>query len=587
MRTRKGTNAQITPYGGTSINPWLQSKKEEGGTSKAEITTNADGETVRKMTIRVLDGTLSGLILPDTVKVTAQGLDDNDALVALADGTVDMPVTVSRYSKWIYRAGASTNNYADIWTFLMLDFELPVGATKWKVDLSQIPNRSCTPEPAVVAVTEVPDVTDKADKTGSEYALTTNCKYTYKFSATVSGLNGDLKLTASDLQEKTISATGEDTAVEFTINGLSNSTVERDLTAEEITEYNEQSNFDTTLFTASKERKRYFSLSIGTNPEGQTCEISNASKDYEVQRERHVPEIKREDSGDGWYYVGGVIPQIKAIDPSADVVTVTCVDVVEAVEVPVVTQTYSVGGSVSGLTGGTLKLKNYETDELLDITADGAFLFTQEVASGLQLDVRALVQPSGQFCELTNDYAAEITADVTDITITCGPAKRIMAGDLVTGDMGGIAGADLVCDASASAALYSGDWDAFLVDGTNRKACTNADCLGDMGVDPTWVMDANMKYYSVDSNTVVGTTNANGIFAFDLMGAMANGPGFYYTGLEADWTASADNCADWTNDLAGFAAVGVPGAVDSEAIYKAAVGGCPNSMMNFILCVEQ
>jgi hypothetical protein len=563
-------------------------KKEAGGTSKAEITKNAAGETVRKMTIRVLDGTLSGLILPDTVKVTAQGLDDNDAPVALADGTVDMPVTVSRFSKWIYRAGASTNNYADIWTFLMLDFELPVGATKWKVDLSQIPNRSCTPEPAVVAVSEVPDVTDKADKTGSEYALTSNCKYTYKFSATVSGLNGDLKLIASDQQEKTISAASEDTVVEFTINGLSNSSVERDLTAEEITEYNKQSNFDTALLTASKERKRYFSLSIGTNPEGQTCEISNASKDYEVQRERHVPEIKREDSGDGWYYVGGVIPQIKAIDPSADVVTITCVDVVvDPVVDPVVTQTYSVGGTVSGLTGGTLKLKNYETDELLDITADGTFLFTEEVASGLQLDVRALVHPSGQFCELINDYASEISADVTDIIIICDPAKRIMTSDLVTGDMGGIAGADMTCDSSASAAGYSGTWEAFLVDGTVRKACTNANCVGDMGVDASWVMAANMIYYSVDSVSVVGTTNANGIFEFDLTNALANSAGFYYTGLEADWTASADNCTNWTDDSSGFAAVGVPGAVNSEAIYKAAVGGCPDSMMNFILCVEQ
>jgi hypothetical protein len=234
-----------------------------------------------------------------------------------------------------------------------------------------------------------------------------------------------------------------------------------------------------------------------------------------------------------------------------------------------------------------LKLKNYETDELLDITADGTFLFTEEVASGLQLDVRALVHPSGQFCELINDYASEISADVTDIIIICDPAKRIMTSDLVTGDMGGIAGADMTCDSSASAAGYSGTWEAFLVDGTVRKACTNANCVGDMGVDASWVMAANMIYYSVDSVSVVGTTNANGIFEFDLTNALANSAGFYYTGLEADWTASADNCTNWTDDSSGFAAVGVPGAVNSEAIYKAAVGGCPDSMMNFILCVEQ
>ncbi len=73
--------------------------KDGGGTSKSETVTNSSGETVRKMTLRLVDHTLGGMIFPDGVTVTAQGLDESETPVAFANGTTDAAVTYTRFTK--------------------------------------------------------------------------------------------------------------------------------------------------------------------------------------------------------------------------------------------------------------------------------------------------------------------------------------------------------------------------------------------------------------------------------------------------------------------------------------------------------
>ncbi len=465
-----------------------------------------------------------------------------------------------------------------MWHLVMLEFEIPASATKWKIDLSKIPERECSPEPATGTVADVPDVTDLADKTGSEFAIQGNCIYTHKFSGSVSGLKGDLKLASTDDQTLTVSAQGEDTTFEFQIHSMKNSDESRDLTEEEITEYNSQTNFDTSLLYGGNEVKGYFAVSVSENPTGQTCVITNGSKNYENVRYRWVHDILRGDL-DEWYYVGGGIPQKTALTPSEDAVSIVCTDN------PPVTENYTVGGTVSGLSG-TVKLKNYATNELLNVSANGNFVFTQKVNSGDQLDVRAIVHPNGQYCVLTNDFGT-VTANVTDVTVTCGTAKRIFASDTTTGDMddgsGGIVGADSLC-MSSTGKPYDGTWKA-LIAGSTRTACTTADCSSDMGVDASWVLAANTKYFTAGENKVIGTTNANGIFTFPLTNGLVNAAGFYYTGLSADWTTSANTCSDWSDEMTN-SSVGTPGSVTSAAISNGMSDQCAVPM-NFVLCVEQ
>ena len=61
--------------------------------------------------------------------------------------------------------------------------------------------------------------------------------------------------------------------------------------------------------------------------------------------------------------------------------------------------TYSVGGTVSGLTG-TVVLQDNGGDNL-SVTANGSFSFPAKLASGAAYSVTVLTQPSGQTCAVT------------------------------------------------------------------------------------------------------------------------------------------------------------------------------------------
>ena len=76
---------------------------------------------------------------------------------------------------------------------------------------------------------------------------------------------------------------------------------------------------------------------------------------------------------------------------------------------------FAVGGTVTGLTGGTLKIQNNLVNKQ-DITADGPF--TYSVLGGADYSVTVSTQPTGQTCTVTNG-AGTATADITDIAINC------------------------------------------------------------------------------------------------------------------------------------------------------------------------
>ena len=79
---------------------------------------------------------------------------------------------------------------------------------------------------------------------------------------------------------------------------------------------------------------------------------------------------------------------------------------------------YTLGGSVSGLTG-TLKLKN-GSDEL-DVIANGSFEFLTKVADTSNYTVSILTQPTGQTCSFVNSSETGTIsgADVTNVQVSC------------------------------------------------------------------------------------------------------------------------------------------------------------------------
>lgn len=80
--------------------------------------------------------------------------------------------------------------------------------------------------------------------------------------------------------------------------------------------------------------------------------------------------------------------------------------------------TYSVGGSVTGLTSTGLTLVN-GSDNLAINPATITFTFANNVADGTVYGVTVLTQPTGQICTISNGTATMGAAPVTNIAVNC------------------------------------------------------------------------------------------------------------------------------------------------------------------------
>ncbi len=85
--------------------------------------------------------------------------------------------------------------------------------------------------------------------------------------------------------------------------------------------------------------------------------------------------------------------------------------------VTVTLPTYTVGGSVSGLSG-TVTLQNNGSDDL-DLTSNGPYAFATALNDGAAYNVTVLNQPSGQLCSVDHYYGTIAGAAVSDINISC------------------------------------------------------------------------------------------------------------------------------------------------------------------------
>ena len=106
------------------------------------------------------------------------------------------------------------------------------------------------------------------------------------------------------------------------------------------------------------------------------------------------------------------------------------------------TDTFTVGGQISGLTGGSVVLQDNGGDSLT-VNANGSFAFATPVASGAAYAVTVLTQPSvpAQTCTVTmgTDTGTVADANVTSVRVTC-----ILNGFTVGGTVTGLSGSGLV-----------------------------------------------------------------------------------------------------------------------------------------------
>ncbi len=84
---------------------------------------------------------------------------------------------------------------------------------------------------------------------------------------------------------------------------------------------------------------------------------------------------------------------------------------------PTPATTYTVGGTMSGLSG-TIVLQNNAGDAL-SLTANGAFTFATALANAATYAVTVKTQPSGQACTVGSGTGTVSGANVTSVTVTC------------------------------------------------------------------------------------------------------------------------------------------------------------------------
>ena len=128
-----------------------------------------------------------------------------------------------------------------------------------------------------------------------------------------------------------------------------------------------------------------YAVTVGTQPSGQTCSVSN---------------------GTG----SGVTANISNV-------AVTCS-----------TNTFTVAGTVSGLaTGQQVTLQNNGTNPVT-VTANGSFSFSTPVAFNGSYAVTVGTQPSGQTCSVSNGSGSGVTANVSNVQVTCSTNTFTVAG---------------------------------------------------------------------------------------------------------------------------------------------------------------
>ncbi len=143
--------------------------------------------------------------------------------------------------------------------------------------------------------------------------------------------------------------------------------------------------FTTTLATGAT-----YSVTVGTQPTGETCTVTNGS---------------------------GTVGSANVTN-----VAVACT-----------ANKYTIGGTVSGLNASTSVTLLDNGANSLTVSANGAFTFTTSIASGATYSVTVGTQPTGETCTVTNGSGTVGSANVTNVAIACATTKTFTIGGTLSG----------------------------------------------------------------------------------------------------------------------------------------------------------
>lgn len=163
-----------------------------------------------------------------------------------------------------------------------------------------------------------------------------------------------------------------------------------------------------------------------------------------------------------------------------------------------------------------------------------------------------------------------------------GPKFIFQSSTPVTGSLGGVPGADAICNADGLKPANSGTYKAMVVVTGVRVASVTANA-GDGQID--WVLRPNQSYIRPDGTPIM-TTNASGIYIWgaDWPASVGTNGNAIWTGLMADWRVDGTRCSNWTDNISTFGRYATANAVNSMAILSGSLH-CSNT--GNLYCVQQ
>jgi Protein of unknown function (DUF1554)/Putative Ig domain len=206
--------------------------------------------------------------------------------------------------------------------------------------------------------------------------------------------------------------------------------------------------------------------------------------------------------------------------------------------------------------------------------------------------------PTGSQIATTHTVTVTTAGGTNTASISIAAGKRIFVtaattgnGNLASGYVSGIAGADARCSADANKPS-TGTYKALLTDGTgspNRRACSNANCSSGPSEGIDWVLRANTAYFRTDF-TPIATTSANKIFTFSLTNAIQAGASSGQTvwlSMFGDWRSNSTvHCGQWTIGSSGDSGSIVDPTLTNSSAISGGSTTC-NSTTKKLYCVEQ
>ena len=238
------------------------------------------------------------------------------------------------------------------------------------------------------------------------------------------------------------------------------------------------------------------------------------------------------------------------------------------VQVTCAAPTYTIGGTVSGLSGSGLVLQNNGGNNLT-ITANGNFTFTTAITSGSAYAVTVLTQPSNptQNCTVTNG-SGTASANVTNVQVACVTPP---AGYTIGGTVTGLSGAGLMLQDNGgnnlavaadgsftfTTAITSGG--AYSVTVSTQPATPAQTCTVTNGVGTATANVTNIAVACKFNNAgewawMAGSNsnNAHGTYGTEGTAAAANSPGA--RSYSTNWTDSSGNL--WLFGGSGYDSAG-------------------------------